>query len=115
MTTQEIADRMVALLKKRQFLQAAEELYSDDVTNVEPQGDPRESQGMDSVRGKQSWFDETFDVKSCKVEGPWVNDPCFIVKLTLKAVDKKSGKEAPMQEYALYSIHEGKINHVRFF
>ena len=46
MTTQEVADRLVELCRQGEFVQAVQELYSDDIVSIEPEGSP-----MGTVRG----------------------------------------------------------------
>lgn len=89
--------------------------YSDDIVTVEANGEPREMKGIDACRGKAQWFEGIFETLECQVEGPWVNEPCFIAKFVMKVKNRETGEITDMTELALYSVHEGKIVHERFF
>ena len=115
MTLQEIADGLVSLCRQGKFREAMDAYYADDIITVEAQGDPRELKGIDACRGKAQWFDGTFETLDCQVEGPWLNDPCFLAKFSIKVRQRETGEESVMDEYALYSVHDGKVVHERFF
>ena len=115
MNVETTANRLVELCREGNFRFAVEELYSEDIVSVEPQGDPREVQGMEAIRGKLQWFDTTFDITEIAVDGPWINEPCFLVRFTIQCTLKSNGDPCPMDEYALYTCQDGKIVHERFF
>lgn len=115
MSTQQVANRLFELCSQGHFDQASEELYDQNIVSVEPHGDPRESKGMDAIRAKMEWWNNSFEVLSAKVEGPWVNEPCFIVKFILDVKNKENGETSHMEELAVYTVENGKIVHERFF
>lgn len=115
MTIKEIADDLTALCADLRFSEAVDRHYSPDIVSVETEGEPREWKGIDAVRGKAQWFDSTFETLSCRTEGPWINEPCFIVKFSISVKNRQTGEETTMDELALYSVHDGKIVHERFF
>jgi ketosteroid isomerase-like protein len=115
MTTQEIAERLVSLCQEGAFAQAAEELYSPDIVSVENDGDPREVQGMEAIKAKMEWWMSTYEVLDTEVDGPWVNDPQFIVEFEITVKDKNTGEVTEMEELAVYTVADGKIVHERFF
>ena len=115
MNAQEIGNGLVELCKEGKFMEAATAYYADDIVSVEPEGDSRESQGMEAIKGKMEWFDGTFEVHGVHVEGPYVNEPCFVVKFALDITNKHTNVRSTMNELGLYSGHDGKIVHERFF
>jgi hypothetical protein len=114
MTVKEMAYDLVALCCELRFSEAVDRHYSPEIVSVETVGDPRETQGIDAVRAKAAWFDQTFETLSCRTEGPWINEPCFIVKFSITVRNRETGEETTMDELALYSVHDGKIVHERF-
>src|ERR1044071_5092578 len=57
MTTQEIAERLVALCRQGKFADAQKELYAADVINIEPYatpGFPKETRGLNAQIGRAS-------------------------------------------------------------
>jgi SnoaL-like domain len=115
MNAQEIGNGLVELCKEGKFMEAAVAYYAEDIVSVEPMGEMRESQGMDGIRAKMEWFQSNFEVHGLEVDGPYVNEPCFIVKFNLDVTNKQTNERTPMNELGLYSVHEGKIVHERFF
>lgn len=115
MSLHEIAHGLVDHCRNLRFRDAMHAYYSPDIVSVEVNGEPRETRGIDATLGKEDWFDKTFEILECQVDGPWINDPCFLVKFTIKTKKREDGEEGVMEEYALYSVHEGKIVHERFF
>jgi len=115
MSIEEIANGLVQHCRELRFRDAINAYYSPDIVSVEVNGENRETRGIEASLGKEDWFDKTFEILGCEVEGPWINDPCFLVKFAIKTHKREDGEEGEMVEYALYSVHEGKIVHERFF
>ncbi|MFZ4506746.1 MAG: SnoaL-like domain-containing protein [Fimbriimonas sp.] len=115
MSTKSVGESLVAISKTGNFREAIDTLYADNIVSIEAQGESREVQGIESVHGKMDWFATTFEVHSVDVQGPWVNEPQFVVRFTLDVTDKASGNRFPMDEFAVYTVSEGKIVHERFF
>ena len=115
MTTQEIAQDLVALCQQGKFDEAGEKYWADDVLSVEAMGDERESHGKSAARGKSEWWNNTFQVNDVKVEGPYLHGDSFIVRFMMSTTNKQTGEKASMDETALYRIKDGKIAEERFF
>lgn len=115
METKEIADRLVSLVREGKFKEAMEELYHPEIISLEEGPDMRECVGTEAVAAKGAWWDSTYEVHGVQVEGPWVNDPCFLIKLTMDTEHRETKEKTRMTEFCLYSVHEDKIKHERFF
>ncbi len=115
MTTQEVADGLVALCKQGKFDEASETYYSQDIVSIEPWGEPRETHGMEGVRAKIDWWNQNMEVHNAIVEGPWVNEPMFAVRYEIDVTNKMSGQRETMKEIAIYTVENGKIVNERFF
>jgi len=115
MTTQDIANDLVALCREGKFDQAGEKYWADDVLSVEAMGDPAESHGIEAARAKGEWWSGAHDIHGVKVEGPYVNGDSFAVRFVMDITVKESGQRHTMDEVALYVLKDGKIAEERFF
>ena len=115
MSTTEIANGLVALCKKGDFMSAMDAYYSDDIVSVEPMGDEPESKGLAAVKGKAEWWSNNFEVHSVEIDGPFVFGEKFIVRFKLDVTHKPSGKRDIMDEAGLYKVSGEKIVHEAFF
>ena len=82
MTTQEVANQLVALCRAGRNLEAVEMLLSHDVVSVEATGDetmPAVMNGRDAVRGKNEWWVNNHKVHAARVKGPYPNGDRFDV------------------------------------
>ncbi len=118
MTTQQVADRLIALCREHKELQAMEELYSDDIVSVEsfaPPGKSAESKGIAAVKAKGEWWAGAHTVNASSVEGPLVVDTHFCVKFFYDVTVKATGVNMKMNELAVYEVKDGKIVREQFF
>lgn len=118
MTTQEIADKLVALCQQGQFLEAIQTLYAQDVVSVEagaPPGGSREMAGLEAVIGKAHWWQGEHEVHSASVEGPLVSSAHFCVRFAMDVTARSTGRRMTMDELAVYQVKDGKIVREEFF
>lgn len=116
MTTQEIANDLVALCKAGKFDEAGEKYWADDVVSREAmEGDMARMQGKDAVRGKSEWWNSAHEVHASEVEGPYVNGDQFVVRFKMDLTQKQSGQRFAMDEVGVYTVKNGKIAEERFF
>lgn len=118
MTTQEIADKLVASCKQGDFTGPYQTLYSPDIVSVEagaPPGQSRESQGMDAIKAKGEWWAANHEVHGCTVEGPLVAGSHFSVAFKMDVTFKPQNRRFTMEEIAVYKVSDGKIVREEFF
>ena len=115
MSTQDIANDLVALCKAGDFAAAGEKYWADDVLSVEAMGDNAETRGKAGARAKGEWWAGAHEVHGVEVEGPYVNGDAFVVHFKMDVTIKESGQRITMDEAALYKIAGGKIAEERFF
>ena len=118
MTTQDIANDLVALWKQGKFAESGEKYWAQDVLSVEagaPGGGDPASRGIEAARGKGEWWAGAHDVHGVEVEGPFVNGDQFVVHFKMDITQKGSGQRITMDETALYTLKDGKIAEERFF
>ncbi len=118
MTTQQVADRLVALCREGKNVQALDELYSPDIVSIEPFGDetmPAEIKGIAAVRAKTDWWYASFEWHGGSVDGPLVSDAHFAARFSMDVTERKTGQRSQMVELAVYEVKDGKIVSERFF
>ena len=107
MTTQEIAKKVVELVRKQAWHEALETLYDDNVVSVEATAP--ESQGKQAVRGKVDWWLDTFEVHSFDASEPFVARDRFVVQYDAEVSDKKTKERRKLCEVGVYTVKNGKI------
>ena len=115
MSTQEIADDLVALCKQGKFGESGEKYWANDVVSIEAAGPTPESHGIEAARGKGEWWSNSHDIHGVEVNGPWVNGDQFTVQFKMDVTFKETGVRTEMNEIALYTLKNGKIAEERFF
>jgi ketosteroid isomerase-like protein len=118
MSTQEVADALIAMWKKGEFAESGEKYWADDVVSIEPMGPPGMdpvSHGKSAARGKGEWWANSHQTHGVVVTGPFVNGDQFIVGFEMDVTAKDSGQRFTMKEHGLYTIRNGKIAEERFF
>lgn len=121
MTTQEVANRLVALCRAGKNLEAVDTLLSADVQSIEATGDetmPAVMNGRDAVRGKNQWWLDNHKIHSAKVKGPYPNGDRFAVIFDFEvtpAAGPMAGKRMRMEEIAVYTVVDGKVAREEFF
>ena len=112
MTTQDVANDLVAMWKAGDFAGSGEKYWADDAVSMEPFA----PNGGDPVsRGKGEWWSNAHEVHGVEVEGPFVNGDRFVVRFKMDITQKESGQRFVMDETALYTIKDGKIAEEAYF
>ena len=117
MTTQEVANKLVAYLRQGQMFEAQADLYADNVVSVEPEGNmaPPLVEGKEAVAEKGKRFAESIEENhwgSCS--DPVVGGRYFSVSITMDVTFKGAGRMT-MDEIAVYEVKDGKIVREEFF
>src|SRR5436309_2347433 len=118
MTTQQVADQLVAECSQGNFHGPLNTLYSPDIVSVEAMamdGGSRESKGLGAVKAKGEWWTNNHEVHSASVEGPLVAGNHFCVRFKLDVTNKPSGQRMQMDELGMYEVKDGKIVREEFF
>ncbi|MFZ1590953.1 MAG: SnoaL-like domain-containing protein [Chitinophagales bacterium] len=116
MTTQQIADRLVALCRNGQMLEAEQELFADDVVSIEPAYSPAKSaHGKIAVLEKGKAFANSIEERhGGSISDPTVAGKFFTIAMSLDATFKGQGRMA-FDEICLYEVKDGKIISEQFF
>lgn len=117
MTTQEVADRFHELAGQEKWFEIQDELFSDDVRSVEPDGSPYFSyaQGRADVRKKGEGFVSRIEaVHSLKTTAPVVAGTHFVVGRDKDITVRPHGR-IRINQIMLYEVKDGKIVLEQFF
>jgi hypothetical protein len=112
MNTEEVAKKVVELVRKQAWHEALDTLYDKDIVSVEAQsndGSSPDTRGMDGVRGKIDWWVDAMEVHSFKADGPFVAHDRFVVQYDADVTDKKSKQRRQLSEVGVYTVKNGKI------
>jgi hypothetical protein len=116
MTTQQVADRLVALCRQGQIGQAMEELYADNIVSIEPPNAPTKSaQGKKAVLEKGKQFASMIEERhGGSFSDPIVGGRYFSAAMVLDATIKGMGR-MKLEEICVYEVKDGKIVWEQFF
>ena len=118
MTTQEIADRLVALCRKGDFETAQSELFADDTVSIEPYATPdfqKETRGIQAIKAKAAkWNSMVKEMHSITVSDPLVATNAFACTMRMDVTMKEHG-HVDMTELCAYQVKDGKIISEQFF
>lgn len=116
MTTQQIADRLVAMCRNGQMLEAQQELFADEVVSIEPEHSPAKSEtGKIAVLEKGKAFAASIEERhGGEISDPVVAGKYFTMAMSLDATFKGVGRMA-FDEICLYEVKDGKIISEQFF
>ncbi|WP_430964946.1 SnoaL-like domain-containing protein [Spongiimicrobium sp. 2-473A-2-J] len=116
MTTQEVANQLVAYCKQGQFNEAINALYGDNIVSIEPDGAPmKEVRGLDAVKQKSEHFNSMVEeVHGMEISEPIVADKFFACTMKMD-VTFKGAPRSSMEEVCLYKVENGKITQEEFF
>ena len=112
MSTQEVAEKVVELVRQQAWYKALDTLYDKDIVSVEAsasEGESVEKRGIDEVRGKIDWWLNAMEVHSFKANGPFVAHDRFVVQYDADVTEKNSKKRFQLSEVGVYTVKNGKI------
>ena len=112
MTTEEVAKKVVELVRKQAWYEALDNLYDKDIVSVEARtqdGSSPETRGKEGVRGKIDWWVNAMEVHSFKASEPFVAHDRFVVQYDADVTDKSSKKRFQLSEVGVYTVKNGKI------
>jgi hypothetical protein len=112
MTTQEIAERLVALCRQGNVEGAQKELYAADAINIEPYGTAafaKETKGLSAIIEKGHAFGAMIEqVHSISISDPLVAGNSFACAMHFDVTIKGHGRHR-LDELCIYEVKDGKI------
>jgi SnoaL-like domain len=111
MNTEEVAKKVVELVRKQAWYEALDSLYDDNIVSIEAglDGGPPEMRGKEAVRGKIDWWVNAMEVHSFKASEPFVAHDRFVVQYHADVTDKETKGRRKMSEVGVYTVKDGKI------
>jgi hypothetical protein len=112
MNTEEVAKKVVELVRKQAWHEAVDKLYDKDIVSVEAfamGGGSPETRGIDGIRGKVDWWVNAMQVHEFKASDPFVAHDRFVVQYDADVTDKKTKERRKMSEVGVYTVKNGKI------
>src|SRR2546423_12811202 len=112
MNTEQVAQKVVELVRKQAWREALDTLYDKNIVSVEAgsmDSSSPETRGMDGVRGKVDWWLENMQVHSFEANGPFVAHDRFVVQYDADVTDKNSKERRQLSEVGVYTVKNGKI------
>jgi hypothetical protein len=118
MTTEEIANRLIAYCRKADWEGAHKELYSEDAISIEAYATPefeKQTSGMNAIREKGDKFDSMVEkTHSIEISVPLIAGNSIAFTLTMDITMKGQGRmKSP--ELCVYQVKDGKIISEQFF
>jgi hypothetical protein len=112
MTTQEIAERLVAYCREAKWEAAQRELYAENAVSIEPFATPafeKETRGLAAILEKGRKFDAMVEeMHSVSVSEPLVAGNSFACTMGMDVTMKGQGR-MNMSELCVYEVKDGKI------
>lgn len=113
MSTQQIADQVVKLIREGKNKQVKDTFYADNIVSIE--GNGYTLTGIDAVMQKSiDWADQVSEVHSASVSEPLVAADHFALQMRMD-ISFKNGHRAVMDEIAVYCVNDGKIVFEQYF
>jgi len=112
MNTEQVARKVVELVRKQAWYEALDTLYDDNIVSVEAftmDGSSPETRGKEGVRGKIDWWVNAMEVHSFDAHGPFVGHDRFVVQYDADVTDKNSKERRKLSEVGVYTVKDGKI------
>lgn len=121
MTTYEVGQRLVEMIKSGEHRRAIEELYADDAVALEAAAMPghgREIRGKEALLAHNDRFFQTMEIHDAGIDGPYPCDDAFICMMWMDATPTEgpmAGQMIKMREAAHYTVRDGRIATSTFF
>jgi hypothetical protein len=112
MTTEEVAKKVVELVRKQAWYEALDTLYDDNIVSLEAfsmGGGSPETRGKEAVRGKIDWWVNAMEIHSFDAGDPFVAHDRFVVQYDADVTDKESKQRRKLSEIGVYNVKDGKI------
>ncbi len=117
MSTQQVANRLVELMRKGDGMTAINELYANNIVSKEMPGYPlgEITSGKEAVTQKSAaWFNNVQEFHSGEISDPQVAGNHFSCTMDFDVTFKDRGRQQ-MEEVCVYEVKDDKIVNEQFF
>ncbi len=117
MTTEEVANQLVALCRQGKIEEAQKELFAEDAESIEPDESmgAKVVKGLDGILEKNKMFSSMLEeYHGSTISDPVVGGHYFSLSWSLDA-KMKGAERRMMEEVCVYKVKDGKIASEQFF
>lgn len=116
MTTQEVANRLVAMCRKGENAKVYDELFAKNAVAVEPAHTQQpDAEGIDALKQKTAYFQRTVkEMHDSNVSDPIVAGNFFACTMGLDMTNQDD-ERIKMDEVCVYEVKDGEIVKEQFF
>jgi hypothetical protein len=117
MTTQEVANRFVALAREGKIENILKELFAGNAVSIEPDNTmgPKQVDGLPAIIEKGKMFDSMVEEwHGSKISDPLIGGKYFSISWWIDTTMKGRGR-SQMEEICVYKVENGKIVSEQFF
>ena len=117
MTTQEVAEKLVALCRVGKYDEVYQGLFHPEVKSIEPEGGSWGTvQGLEAIKKKgKQWNEMVEEFISGEISDPVVADNFITCSMKTQISMKGFEGIVNMDEICLYEVRDGKIISEQFF
>lgn len=110
MTTTEVANKVVSLLREGKFEEAQVTFYADKIVSNEPEGQFFKSvtSKQEVIEGGRAFRNTIASIHSLTISEPIVSGPAFAITFALDADFKENGRVL-FEEICAFKVQDGKI------
>ncbi|OAV45790.1 nuclear transport factor 2 family protein [Lewinella sp. 4G2] len=116
MTTQQVADRLVEMVRTGKSDDAYLELFAENASSHEMPGVPGgDVQGRDNlIQKSKKWAENVAEIHTLTVTDPLIHGEFFTVGMSIDLTKKDGGRTGLEEEICVYHVRDGKIQSERF-
>ena len=117
MTTQEVADKLVALCREGKFEEVYQTLFSPEIASREPEGSVWPvAKGFDELAEKaKKWNEMVAEFEGGEISDPIVAGDHFACTMKSRVKFKGASETVDMDEVCVYKVVNGKVILEQFF
>jgi len=111
----QIADRLVGLCREQKFVEAYQELYSEDAESIDPlYANQPPSKGLINLIEREKQFLIKAQINNITVSEPMISGSHFAITIDMDFVHEDRG-QVNARELCVYRVKDGKIVSQQFF
>lgn len=116
MTTQQVAEKLLAYCRADDNIGAINALYADNVVSKEPDGAPHGTVTgkANVIKKNEDWLESVIEFHSGSISEPQIAGNFFSVVMDMDVTYKEYGR-LYMSEIAVYEVKDGQIVSEQFF
>jgi hypothetical protein len=108
-----VADRLIELCKKGEFVQAQQDLYGTDIVRIEPDG-KRTTGAANMLEQEKQFLASIETIHDISYSEALIAGNFFSVVLKM-VIEKKNGGSVTLEEVCVYQVVDGKVVFEQFF